>query len=202
MITLWFTRGGVHGTLKRPARLTISVSAVVLLGLLGWGAKSVFDSAFGPPDNHVAATDPLVCPQTSGNNVSLADATGHFSLVVPAAATNLVFTADAGGLQGETDLSMRFTTTPADLAAFLKASHFGPPSATAKVSVGDWTVYGPGATVQAAQGPCGLTPPVSPTMEYSQDGPGSGMEKNPRALAVDGTTDPAHPVVWITGMDL
>ncbi|MEV4556193.1 hypothetical protein AB0K51_04235 [Kitasatospora sp. NPDC049285] len=178
------------------------MSAAILLGLLGWGAKSVLDSAFGPPDNHVAATDSRVCSQTSGNNISLADATGHFNLVVPLAATNLVFTADTGGLRGETDLSMRFTTTPADLAAFLEASHFNPPSATAEVSVGDWAVRGPVATVQAAQGPCGLTPPVNPAMEYSQDGPGSGMEKNPRALAVDSSSDPAHPVVWITAMAL
>ncbi|MFJ4712493.1 hypothetical protein [Streptomyces sp. NPDC088785] len=174
----------------------------MLLALLGWGVESVLDSAFGPPDNHVAASDSRVCPQTSGNNISFADATGHFDLVAPPAATHLVYTANAGGLQGETNLSMRFTTTPTGLAAFLKASHFDEPSAATALSVGDWTVYGPGTPVRAAQGPCGLTPPVDPAMEYSQDGPGSGMETSPRALAVDSTTDPEHPTVWITGMDL
>lgn len=82
--------------MKRPVILTFSASAAVLVALLGWSVKSALDSSFGLPDNHVAATDSRVCPQTSGNNVSLADATSHFDLVVPAAATNLVFTADAG----------------------------------------------------------------------------------------------------------
>ncbi|MFD7026490.1 hypothetical protein ACFWAR_00410 [Streptomyces sp. NPDC059917] len=187
--------------MKRPGCLTISLSAAGLLGLLGWGATSMLDSAFGPPDNHVAATDPRVCPETRHNNLSLADATRHFGLAVPTVATSLVFTAEAGGVQGESDLTLRFTTTPADLATFLTASHFEPPSATTKVLEGSWTAYSPGAAVQPAQGPCSLTPPVNPTMVYSQDSPGYAKRTSPRSLAVD-NTDPAHPVVWVSGADL
>ncbi|WP_280670862.1 hypothetical protein [Kitasatospora sp. MAP12-44] len=177
------------------------MSAVVLLSLLGWGAKSMLDSAFGAPDNQVAATDSRVCPQSSGNNLSLADATGHFGLVVPSSATNIVFSADVGGLQGESDLALRFTTTPADLATFLMASQFESPSATTKVA-GGWTTYSPGVPVQPARGLCGLTPPVNPTMVYGQDSPGRAKKADSRSVAVDGTTDPAHPVVWVSGTDL
>ncbi|SFF44459.1 hypothetical protein SAMN05216251_114119 [Actinacidiphila alni] len=173
-----------------------------MLGLLGWGAASVLGPSSGLPDNHVAAADPRVCPDTGANNISLAEAAGHFGLVVPAAAAHLVFTASKGGLQGETDLSMRFTTTPADLIAFLGSSRLDPPSTTAKVTTGDWDVYGPGVPARPAGGPCGLNPPVARTMKYSEDGPDSGMRSSPRTLAVDGTTDPAHPVVWVTGTDL
>ncbi|MER5640697.1 hypothetical protein ABT095_27580 [Kitasatospora sp. NPDC002227] len=187
--------------MKRPGCLALSLSAAVLLGVLGWGAKAALTSMFPLPDNHVAATDSRVCRETTGNNVSFAEATGHFGLAVPSAATDLVFTADGGGLRGETDLSMRFVTTPADLATFLSASHLDPPSATTVVTDGGWSSYYPGARVRAAEGPCGLTPPVRPTMVYSQDGPGSGMEKNPRSVAVD-NTDPAHPVVWVDALDL
>lgn len=186
--------------MRRLGCLTISVSAVVLVGLLGWGVKSMLDSAFAAPDDHVAATDSRVCPQTGGNNLSLADATGHFALAVPSAATNLVFTADAGGLQGESNLTLRFTTTSADLAVFLTASHFEPPSATTGALPAGWAIYGPGAVVRPAEGPCGLTPPVGPAMVYSRDSPGYALA-GPRSLAVD-RTDPAHPVVWVRGADL
>ncbi|MFD7033220.1 ABC transporter permease [Streptomyces sp. NPDC059917] len=187
--------------MKHPGCLAVLVSAVVLLGVLGWGAKSMLDSSFDGPDNHVAATDSRVCPQTEGNNVSLADATEHFGLQVPAAATSLVFTATAGGLQGEGRLSLRFTTTPADLATFLTASHFEPSGANTAVLASDWSAYSSGAAVQSARGPCGLTPPGNPTMLYSQDGPGYVRKTSPRCLAVD-HTDPAHPVVWVSGADV
>ncbi|WP_133260010.1 hypothetical protein [Streptacidiphilus pinicola] len=48
----------------------------------------------------IAATDSRVCPQTGGNNLSLADAAAHFELVLPVHATHLVFSASVGGLQG------------------------------------------------------------------------------------------------------
>lgn len=187
--------------MKSPGCLAMAVSAVVLLGLLGWGAKSMLDSSFEGPDNHVAATDPRVCPQTEGNNVSLADATEHFGLAVPADATSLAFTATAGGLQGESDLALRFNTTPADLATFLTASHFEPSDATTQVHDSSWFAYRSGGAALPAQGPCGLTPPGNSTMVYSQDGPGYARRTSPRDLAVD-NTDPAHPVVWISGSDL
>ncbi|MGW7065188.1 ABC transporter permease [Streptomyces sp. NPDC054904] len=187
--------------MKRPGCLAMVVSAVILLGLLGWGAKSMLDSSFEGPDNHVAATDPRVCPQTQGNNLSLADATEHFGLAVPADATGLVFTATAGGLQGESNLMLRFTTTPADLATFLTASHFEPPSATTQVLTGSWFTYRPGVAVLPAEGPCALTPPGNPSMVYSQDSASDAKRTSPRSLAVD-NTDPAHPVVWVSGADL
>ncbi len=188
--------------MKASGYVAVAVGGVALLALLGWGAKSFLDATWGLPDNHVAATDSRICPQTTGNNVSLPDATAHFDLVVPPSATHLVFTASAGGMQGEMDLSLRFTTTPAGLASFLKAAGLSRPSVTAKMSVGDWIPFGPGEAVQPASGPCGLTPPVNPTIQYTGDGPGSAMEKSPRAVAVDSTTDPDHPVVWVDGVDL
>ncbi|MFJ8044394.1 hypothetical protein ACIRBX_28205 [Kitasatospora sp. NPDC096147] len=184
-----------------PGSRTIAVGAVALLGLLGlagWKAESALDAAFGPPDDHVAADDPRVCAGTSGNNTPLAEATGHFGLAVPSAATDLVFTANSGGLSGGTTLSMRFTTTPADLTAFLAAGRFEPPGRTTRLTVGGWQADTPGAAERAAEGPCGLTPPVGPAMAYSQDDRG----KSPRALAVDATSDPARPVVWVTALDL
>ncbi|MFE0460949.1 hypothetical protein ACFW1A_17035 [Kitasatospora sp. NPDC058965] len=185
--------------MKRPGCLAVSVGAVVLLALAGWGVKAMLDAMFAPPDNHVAASDSRVCPQTSGNNLSFADAAKHFGLTVPAGATNVVFSASVGGLQGESNLSLRFTTTPAELATFLTASHFDPPSATTKAN---WVSYSPGDDVRPAEGPCGLTPPVAPGMVYSRDSADYAGQSSPRSLAVDGTTDPAHPVVWITGGDL
>jgi hypothetical protein len=49
-----------------------------------------------------------------------------FDLAVPSAATNLVLTAEVGGLPGETNLTLRFTTTPTELARCLTAGRFGP----------------------------------------------------------------------------
>ncbi|MEU9128846.1 hypothetical protein AB0D08_12170 [Kitasatospora sp. NPDC048540] len=188
--------------MKRPGCLLAAVGAAIVLGLLGRCTALVLDPASGGPDNRVAAADSRVCAQTGGNNLPLAEATAHFGLAVPPAATDLVFTADAGGLQGDFSLTLRFTTTPADLATFLSAGDFEPPSAATTVSTGDWTTYEPGAAVRPAGGPCGLTPPVGPAIVYSRDGRGYAGKAGPRSLAVDGATDPAHPVVWVSAVDL
>ncbi len=155
--------------MQRPGCLALSVSAAVLLALLGWGAKSMLDSAFGPPDDHVAATDSRVCPQTDGNNLSFYEATGHFGLAVPPTATNVVFTATVGGLQGESSLELRFTTTPGDLAALLTASRFEPPSGTTRPLTGGWTGYTPRNARPTGGGP--LRPdPAGPARHGVQPG--------------------------------
>jgi hypothetical protein len=153
---------------------------------------------FSLPDNHVAAHDSRVCSQTIGNNVSLAAATSHFELVVPRDATHLTFTASVSSLQGEYDLSLRFTTTTAGLASFLDASRLSEPSATTELTDGDWAAF-PVST--EPQGPCGLNPPHDQHMVYSQDSPTGPMGGSPRSVAVD-LSDPAHPEVWVDAVDL
>lgn len=44
-----------------------------------------------------------------------------------------------------------------------------------------------------------FTPPANPAMLYSE---GSSVNASTRSVAVDNTTDPAHPVVWVIGTDL
>ncbi|MBF9069015.1 hypothetical protein [Streptacidiphilus fuscans] len=172
--------------------------AAVIVGLgVWWLLKSLADS-WAPPDDHVAASDRRVCPQTSMNNDPLADATSHFELVLPRGATGVVFTATVGGLQGDSDLSLRFTTTAAGLASFLTASRISPPTPTTRVTDGDWTIF---PSSSKPTGPCGLTPPVGPHMVYSQDQPDGPMGSSPRSVAVD-MTDPAHPVVWVDALDI
>jgi hypothetical protein len=183
-------------------RLVLGLVSAMVMVLVLWIVWIFVEPPFGgPPDDHVAATDSRVCRQTSGNNDPLADVTQHFDLVLPRGATHVVFSASVGGLQGESDLDLRFTTTPAGLAAFLSASQLARPTATTAVTTGAWTTMGPGTQPTGAQGPCGLNPPANQHMVYTQDRPDGPMGKNPRSAAVD-MTDPAHPTVWVSALDL
>jgi hypothetical protein len=138
-------------------------SATVLVPGMALGGWWIFvEPPFGgPPDNHVAAADSRVCPQTSGNNDPFVDVTEHFGLVLPQGATRVVFSASVGGMQEDSDLELRFTTTPVGLADFLSASHFARPTATTVVTTGDWTTMGPSTQPTGARGPCGLNPPAN-----------------------------------------
>jgi hypothetical protein len=191
-------QGGSVGGSNKAGCLIAATVTLAVLGLAGAGWLWSMHQMFSPPDNHVVAQDSRVCSQTTGNNVSLADATSHFELVVPRDATHLTFTASVSSFQGEYDLSLRFTTTTGGLASFLDASHLSRPSATTKVTDGNWPPY-PVSTVP--QGPCGLTPPNDQRMIYSQDQPGGPMGNSPRSVAVD-LSDPTHPEVWVDALDL
>lgn len=171
---------------------------VVVLALAAAGLYQFLNRALALPDDDVAAQDSRVCSQTTGNNVSLADAASHFDLVVPQDATHLTFSASVSSLQGEYDLNLRFTTTAAGLASFLDASHLAKPSATTMVTLGDWLDLPAGS---APQGPCGLTPPNDKHMVYSQDSPDDPLGVGPRSVAVD-LSDPARPEVWVGALDL
>lgn len=190
------------GERGRAGRIGCLVTVTLTVAALAWAAVEFFrsvDRAFGPPDNHVAAQDSRVCSQTTGNNVSLADVTDHFELVVPSDATHLIFSASVSSLQGEYDLSLRFTTTAAGLVSFLDASHLSKPSATTEVTVGDWSFRPVGTE---PQGPCGLIPPNDQQhVVYSQDSPSGPMGDSPRSVAVD-LSDPARPEVWVEALDL
>ncbi|MCU7826515.1 hypothetical protein [Kitasatospora sp. DSM 101779] len=170
--------------------------AAVVLGLLGWGAVAAMRSTSGLPDNHVAKTDSRVCPDTVANNLSYADAVHHFSLSVPKDASGLVFTASTHPLFGEASLDLRFTTTPAGLSAFLAVSGFPSPVTDTTLGLGDWSYYVPGRPPKDASGACGLHPAVRPGMTYAED-----TSSGRRFLAVD-STDPGHPVVWVSAMDM
>lgn len=185
---------------RDPSAAVIWVVAaviVLILAMAGWFIWAL-SHAFDPPDNHVAAQDSRVCAGTQGNDISLADATNHFELALPKNATHLTFAASAGGMQGEYDLSLRFTTTSAGLASFLAGSHLANPTAATQVTDGNWPSY---PVTTKPQGPCGLTPPNAAHMVYSQDSPDSPMGGSPRSVAVD-LTDPARPQVWVDAMDL
>lgn len=188
---------------KRFWRTLGLVSAIVLVPTLALGAWWIFvEPPFGGlPDNHVAATDSRVCPQTTGNDDPFAEATQHFGLVLPRGAAHVVFSASVGGLQEDSELDLRFTTTSVGLADFLSASHLTRPTATSAVTTGVWSAMGSDTQPTAAQGPCGLIPPANRHMIYSQDGPDSFFGKSPRSLAVD-MTDPADPTVWVSASDL
>ncbi|MEU2631683.1 hypothetical protein, partial [Kitasatospora sp. NPDC007106] len=195
--------GGAGLPRRRPewkGRLGVALylagGATVVLGLLGWGAVAAMDSSIGPPDNHVAKSDSRVCPATTGNNLEYADAVRHFGLSVPKDAAGLVFTANRHPLFGEDSLDLRFTTTPGDLSAFLAVSGFGSPQPHTALHLGDWHPYEPGDVAKAASGDCGLVPAVRPGMVYAED-----TANGQRFLAVD-ASDPEHPVVWVSAMDM
>lgn len=177
------------------------VSVVVVPVLVLWIWWFFIEPPLDLPDDHVAAADSRVCRQTSGNNLPLADAARYFHLVLPRGATHVVFSASEGGLQGEANLQLRFTTTSAGLSAFLSASQLARPTATTAVTMGGWITMGPGTRPTGSQGPCGLNPPANRHVVYSQDGPESPMGSSPRSVAVD-MTDPGQPTVWVSALDL
>ncbi|MER5635634.1 hypothetical protein ABT095_01615 [Kitasatospora sp. NPDC002227] len=178
--------------MKKHGCLSILAIVVGLLAVLGWYTVEKFDE-WDEEDRPVAVSDPRVCAGTRGNNLSLADATMHFHLVLPGTVTGLTFTSNAGGLQGESDLTLRFTTTPDDLKMFLSASRF--PTATTAgptASPGSPAPQGPGT------GPCHLHAPWGLARIEDTD----KVSAATRTVTVDSVTDPAHPVVWFEGMDL
>lgn len=124
-----------------------------------------------------------------GNNVPFGEVMRHFSLKLPPSAQKVVFTANVSPLFGEYSLSLRFTTTPARLRSFLSGAGLAPPSPDVQTPVD----FGAAA--------CGLDPPATSRMTYSQDRAAGPMAKSPRAVAVD-LSDPAHPTVWLSAMDL
>jgi hypothetical protein len=146
-------------------------------------------SAFGPPDNHVAAADSRVCPSTAGNNVPLSEVISHFALALPPGASHVRFTANVNPLFGEYSLDLRFRTTRAGLRAFL--SRAGLRQASPDMRTTD--MFGVTA--------CGLTPPRNEQMAYSQDSATGPNSADPRAVAVD-LSDLDFPVVWVTDQDL
>lgn len=113
----------------------------------------------------------------------------HFRLKLPPNARHVVFAANVNPLFGEYSLSLRFTTTPAGLRSFLSGAGLAPPSPDVQT------------TVAFGIASCGLDPPTTNRMAYSQDSADAPMAKSPRAVAID-LSDPAHPAVWVTAMDL
>lgn len=156
-----------------------------LMTWLGWE----FSHAFGPPDNHVAATDSRLCPSTAGNNVPFDQVMGHFRLKLPAGAQHVIFTANVNPLFGQYGLSLRFTTTPAGLRSFLSTAGLDPASPDVRTTI----EFGPTS--------CRLNPPAGKHMAYSQDTESGPMVGSPRAVAVD-LSDRSHPAVWVTAMDM
>lgn len=172
--------------------LAVAVAGIGVAGIatwlgwtwLGWASSHAFD-----PDNHVAGTDSRVCRSTGWNNVPFDEVMGHFRLKLPPGAQHVVFAANVNPLFGEYSLALRFTTTPAAQRSFLANAGLPPASPTARTTI----EFGPAS--------CGLNPPASDYMAYTQDADSSPMEGSPRAVAVD-LSDRSHPTVWVTAMDM
>jgi hypothetical protein len=168
--------------------LAVTIAGIGFAGLMAWLGWE-FSHAFGPPDNHVAATDSRVCRSTGWNNVPFDQVMDHFRLKLPPGAQHVVFTANVNPLFGDYSLDLRFTTTPAALRSFLANAGLAPASRNARTTID----FGPSS--------CGLNPPASEYMAFTQDADSSPMAGSPRAVAVD-LSNRSHPTVWVSAMDI
>ncbi|WP_157875804.1 hypothetical protein [Peterkaempfera griseoplana] len=182
----------------RPRHIFLIGSLTLAAATAGWAAHTVLswgDGLSAQPDNHVAATDSRVCRGTQGNNVDFDEVMGHFGLALPDGSTAVTFNATLNDFFGEYSLDLRFRTTPRGLEEVLAATGLPAPAPDTDPAMGGWPA--PDSPPGPASGPCGLTPPSGPRVAFAQlDG-----TESPVVLAVD-RSDPGHPTVWISALDL
>ncbi|WP_377272089.1 hypothetical protein [Peterkaempfera sp. SMS 1(5)a] len=182
----------------RPRQIVLTGSLTLAAAFVVWAAHTVLswsDDFASLPDNHVAATDSRVCRDTQGNNVDFDEVMGHFGLALPDGATAVTFSATLNNFFGEYSLDLRFRTTPQGLEEVLAAAGLPAPAPDIDPTMGEWPA--PDTPPGPASGPCGLTPPSGPRIAFAQ----LDATDSPICLAVD-RTDPGHPAVWISALDL
>jgi hypothetical protein len=174
--------------LRRRGRLAVGAVGAVLLIAGALAARAVLTWDPRGPD----VRDARACP---GSNVSLAEVTEHFGLVIPPDATDVHFSSDLHPFFGEYSLRLSFRTTASGLRAFLDGSGLPTPGASGASEEVD-------ADPAPLDGPsCGFGSESFHTPRYYGGERTSTGDPAQRQVAVE-RADPARPRVVASAMDL
>ncbi|MEU9021130.1 hypothetical protein [Actinomadura sp. NPDC048394] len=171
--------------LRRRGRLALGVACAVLLIASAITVRLVLTWDPRGPD----VKDTRACP---GSNVSLAEVTGHFGLVIPPDATDVRFSSDLHPFFGEYSLRLSFQTTTSGLRAFLDRSGLSTSGTEDEADTEPAPLDGPSCGFGSAS--------FHAPRYYGGERPSEGGPTQ-RQAAVD-RRDAAHLRVVVSAMDL